>query len=324
MIGIRRLIIVAFFILLVFELVILIPETLDIIKKPSIVDSQDAENVEQDMVGVHLVEASEGVKEWELWSKKATSYKGLPEWNLKSIRVKFFGEKGVFYDVKGQHGKISMESKDMEILGDVEILSSNGYRFVTNKVKYVSSTRILEAPKKIIMWGQKDSKKGDELYVTANKMQTLLKNSIMIVQGNVRARKPFNRDETIYIRSNEAHFSGVSQRVKFIGKVVVDMNAMRVTGPRASFSYLKNSRKIDFISVSGGVKLSDSNKWATAEKINAYVSENKFVFKGSPRLVQGGDELRGQEIVFLDGGNIVKVLKANAQMDKQNIEKLGE
>jgi lipopolysaccharide export system protein LptA len=48
---------------------------------------------------------------------------------------------------------------------------------------------------------------------------------------------------------------------------------------------------------------------------------NRFVFRGNPRVVQNNDELRGDEIVFLDGGKRVQVKSARAKVDQKRLEK---
>ncbi|MCB0413740.1 MAG: LPS export ABC transporter periplasmic protein LptC [Bdellovibrionales bacterium] len=321
----RKILILAFFILVVVELVIFIPESVDVIKDYSDLSQIDpSEDVEQDMKGVHLIEASEGQKEWELWAENATSYKSKAEWNLKEIRVKFFGQKGVFYDVYGENGKITMADKNIEILGEVKLISSNGYRFFTNKILYSSEGRLIEAPKIVKMLGPKTKVRGDELSLVGNRMNIHIQESRMEVLGNIRANKVIENRRKIKIKSELALFSGRSNEVIFEKNVVVDVNSIRVTGPKAQFVYKQETSEIDYVSFDGGVRLSDKNKWATSQKLEAFVSQNKFIFKGNPRLVQGADELQGQEIVLIDGGNLVKVVKANANIDKERLQESKE
>ena len=73
---------------------------------------------------------------------------------------------------------------------------------------------------------------------------------------------------------------------------------------------------------SGGAKVSDADKWATAQNVRVDFESNRFVFRGNPRVMQSGDELRGEEIVFLDGGRRVQVKSARARVDEKRMEKV--
>ena len=100
------------------------------------------------------------------------------------------------------------------------------------------------------------------------------------------------------------------------------MDSTRITGPEARFDYDSKTDLVKSIYVSGGTRVSDPDKWATAQNVNIDFKSNKFVFRGSPRVVQNNDELRGEEIVFLDNGKQVQVQRARAKWTKN--EKGGE
>jgi lipopolysaccharide export system protein LptA len=103
--------------------------------------------------------------------------------------------------------------------------------------------------------------------------------------------------------------------------VVLDMDSMRITGPEAKFEYDPKSDAVKSVYVSGGARVSDTDKWATAQNLSVDFQSNKFVFRGNPRVVQNNDELRGEEIVFLDGGKRVQVQRARANVDEKRMEK---
>ena len=67
--------------------------------------------------------------------------------------------------------------------------------------------------------------------------------------------------------------------------------------------------------------MSDAEKFATAENLNVQFEQDKYVFKGHPRVVQDNDEMRGDEIVFLEGGKKVLVQKVRAKVDEKSLEK---
>ena len=70
------------------------------------------------------------------------------------------------------------------------------------------------------------------------------------------------------------------------------------------------------------MRVSDAVKFATSDNVRVFFEEEKLIFRGAPRVVQNNDELRGEEIVFLQRGDIVKVQKARARVE--DVENTGE
>ena len=46
-------------------------------------------SIEQAMKGLHLVETSEGEKEWELWADEALAFKAEQQWTLENVKAIF-------------------------------------------------------------------------------------------------------------------------------------------------------------------------------------------------------------------------------------------
>ena len=281
--------------------------------------TDDQEQVQQAMVGVHLVETLEGKKEWELWAEKALNYKQSQSWQLDVVRMIFFTEKGDKYIVTGKKGEVNSEDKTIHIEGDVVVRSQNGYKFSTKLVEYSTESRKIRGPHPIEMLGPRDIN-GNSLYLTGQSMIADMTSSDITINKNIRARKVFANERLVKIESDLANFSGKAYTSLFEGNVVLDSESMRITGPEAFFQFDPGSDQVVSIKMVGGVRVSDPDKWATAHSLIAFFNEDRFVFKGNPRVVQDADELRGDEIIFIDGGKKVKVLRAKAKLDKNGLE----
>jgi lipopolysaccharide export system protein LptA len=116
-------------------------------------------------------------------------------------------------------------------------------------------------------------------------------------------------------------FSGKTNQAQFFGDVVMDFDTMRVTGPEATFAYDPKTEAFKSVHVDGGVRLTDTDKFATSGTVDVQFKEDKVVFNGSPRVVQNGDELIGDQIVLTDNGKKVQVSNAKAQIDPKAREK---
>lgn len=271
--------------------------------------------------GMHMIETQDGGKEWELWADKAVSFKSRDLLELKKVKAVFFAESGVTFTVKGEKGTVQAKSKDLHVEGDVVTRSSNGYVFRTPVMDYNSSTRVLTAPERVVMNGPKDDS-GQALRLTGMQLVASLAASTMEVKRDVKAEKAFDRGRTAYIRSQRALFSAKDRTAKFDGDVILDLDATRITGPSAQFEYDATGENVRSVMFSGGARVSDADKWATAQKVKVDFASDRFVFRGSPRVVQDNDELRGEEIVFYDGGKRVQVKGARARVDERRMEKV--
>ena len=277
-----------------------------------------SDGVDQSMNGMHMIETLEGAREWELWSDRALSFKSRERLELTGVKAIFFSTNGVTFTVTGKKGVVQVKSKNLRVEGDVVTQSSNGYRFETAAVEYDSSARRLTARQAIKMQGPPDTE-GHRLKLTGLSMKASLKASEIEIERDVRAEKTLPGERVAYVRSQRALFSGLDRTAQFAGEVILDMDATRITGPRAKFAYDSEGRTIKSVLFTGGARVSDADKFASARDVQVDFKENRFVFRGEPRVVQNSDELRGEEIIFLDGGKRVQVTGARAKVDEKRV-----
>ncbi len=320
------------FLIVVIQLVVLMPHDIDSpdkslvavqAKKSSAAVSSTTNQLSNDIPAGQIirnavmVEAKQDGKEIELWSARAMRPKDKEEWTLDDVRVKFYAQNGVSYTVTGKTGGVTTANYAMWIKGNVITKSSNGYTFKSESVFYDPKIKRLSSPLEVSMDGPPDAN-GSRLYLDGEDMVADMTTNQMNVNKNVKARRKVgsqSTEKTAQIRSNTAVFSGKSNLAIFKGNVVIEMDTMRLTGPEARFSYDPMVHTLDSINVTGGVRVTDSDKSATSGSVAVYFKDDKYVFKGSPRVLQQQDELIGDEIVFLRGGKQVQVINAKAQVD---------
>lgn len=283
--------------------------------------NRSGSGVDQSIREMHMIETKEGRKEWELRSDTASSINSNELLELEGVKAVLFSDNGVTFNVTGKKGTVQVKSKNLRVEGDVIIRSSNGYVFRTPAMDYDSEARRMSSAGAVEMVGPKDVK-GHALKLTGTGMQALLDESSMEVLRDVRAEKSLDRGRKALIKSHRSLFSGKDRTAKFMGDVVLDMDAMRITGPEAHFQYDSKRDMVKSVVFTGGARVSDSDKWATAQNVSVDFDTNRFVFRGNPRVVQNNDELRGEEIVFLDGGKRVQVQRARAKVDEKRLEKV--
>ncbi len=315
----------ALFAALIIELVLMAPKGLEVVREtPNSLQEQaksEAGSAAQTMKGIHVVETKNEKKEWELWAEKAVSPKGIGDLTLDRAKSVFFGEDDVEFEVTGDRGSVTPETKNMQIIGNVVTKSSNGYVFLTDAMEYQSDIRHLSTPSRVSVRGPREPE-GGRLKIDGLGMDADLVQAEMRIRSDVRAEKTLvgTRARRIYIKAGEAILSAKNRTLNFEDNVTVDIEGVRVTGPNAKFIYAKTGGQVEAIELTGGIRVSDFDKWATSERVRIDLKKNQFVFNGKPRVVQDEDELFGDEIVFLDGGKKVKVKNARIKVGRETLE----
>ena len=268
---------------------------------------------DQKMERVHLVEGLGSSKEWELFAQEAEGFAGQGVWNLQNVKVIFYAQTGDSYVVQGQRGQIDMGSKDIDVVGQVSTQSTNGYQIKTPALHYRSKSKQLTAPDDLTLWGPKDQS-GNQLKLKGVGVTTHLENSLMNIENSVVAERQLSNGKNLRIQGKKAQLSGRSNMVRFYDSVQMLYDGFTVQGPEALFSYKQGTDIPKAIIVNGGVQVVDVEKKASAENLQIDLSEDRYVFRGSPKVVQGGDELQGQEIIFTDGGKKVRIENIRARV----------
>jgi LPS export ABC transporter protein LptC len=273
----------------------------------------------QVMRDVHLVEAKGEGKEWELWANRALRPKEKQQWTIEKVKVNFFADNGVMYTVTGETGQVVPEQKDIRIDGDVVTHSSNGYVFKTQSVEYNSKARKLVSPGAVEMLGPRDQNGGD-IHLNGGALDADFGTNEINVTHNVKANRKVivgsdKQEKVAHISAQRALFSGRTNMAQFYGDVVIDVEAMQLAGPHAKFAYDPKTQALDSMQMEGGVHVTDSDKFATSGSVNLSLKDDRVIFSGSPRVVQNGDELVGDQIVMTNGGKKVEVTNARAQIE---------
>lgn len=277
-----------------------------------------AQSADQKMERVHLVEGVGSSKEWELFAETAEGFIGQGIWNLSKVKVIFYAKTGDSYTVQGKSGQIDTNSKDMDILGDVSTLSTNGYEFVTPSIHYYSATKQLNAPETLRLKGPKDQA-GQRLRLQGRGITTFLENSLMNIESDVVADRQMSNGKNIKIQSQKAQLSGKSNMVRFYQSVKMYYDSFSIQGPEALFAYHAGEDVPQSIIVNGGVQVSDVEKKASAENLQIDLSDDRYILRGSPKVIQGTDELNGEEIILYDNGKKVKIQGINAKVKENQL-----
>lgn len=288
-------------------------DTADLEKTMELMAEKDKNAVEQKMQGVHLLENGESEKAWELFANEATGTADS-QWVLKNVKVQFFSENKSSFVVTGEVGEIDGATKDMMIRGNVTTSSSNGYSFKTDTLRYTAKQKKMTSVDKVLMEGPPDSG-GKGFKLTGEKLLVDITTNKMSILDNVVATKVIN-DKDFNLTSVRADFSNKNQEASFSGDVKMALGTFHVQAPIAFFNYSSTSRALVKILLKQGVQFVDTDRKGSCGELEMDLVDNKMTMRGQPKVQQGEDEIKGQEIVFIDGGKKVKINRISGREKK--------
>lgn len=99
----------------------------------------------------HYAEVGDPQSTWEIDADSAQYVKRRNLALLKNVRVKLTTADGTVYVMKGKEGRFYTDTKDMDVSGDVEIISDNGDRFRTDHLNYSDSKKRVSTESAVII-----------------------------------------------------------------------------------------------------------------------------------------------------------------------------
>jgi LPS export ABC transporter protein LptC len=140
---------------------------------------------------VHYEKTKKGKIEWEIEAKVAHHYQGKDLLTLDGVKMLYYGDQKRSIIIKGKQGRIKPSTKDIELLGDIYIKSSDGYELRTNSLKYSSKTSTITTGDRVTILGKKFSISGVGMKLNIKKdslsilhaVQTTIKGNF--VKGNI-------------------------------------------------------------------------------------------------------------------------------------------
>lgn len=108
-------------------------------------------NADMAMQTVRLVENRGERTEWELEADSSETFQEENLTVLKNVRATFYPEEQPVIHVSGREGRLSMDTKDMIIRGDVTVQSESGYALKTEELRYNAEKKQVETDQAVEM-----------------------------------------------------------------------------------------------------------------------------------------------------------------------------
>lgn len=108
-----------------------------------------------DIDKVHVVQNTEGFREWELWADSAKVYREKDLTILKNLRLRFYPKGGEPANVSARRGTMENKSRNMRISGDVVILASNGVSVKTDSLYFRPKEKRIDSDARVLIEGER-------------------------------------------------------------------------------------------------------------------------------------------------------------------------
>jgi len=103
---------------------------------------------------IRCVEDKHGEKTWELEAKSVHQYEAQNVMVLEDVKLTFYAKEGRTFFLTGKQGKVYQNSKDVEVVGDVVLTSSDGYRLKTHSASYRDSEKVVSTSDPVEIEGE--------------------------------------------------------------------------------------------------------------------------------------------------------------------------
>jgi LPS export ABC transporter protein LptC len=103
---------------------------------------------------IRFVEDKHGQKTWELEAKSAHKYQDQNMMVLEDVKVTYYAKEGRTFFLTGKQGKVYQDSKNVDLMGDVVLTSSDGYQLKTHSVSYRHLEKMVSTPDPVEIEGE--------------------------------------------------------------------------------------------------------------------------------------------------------------------------
>jgi LPS export ABC transporter protein LptC len=140
-----------------------------------------SDRVDLQVRNVHYTEVGDSGMKWEIRADAARYQKKENLAVFDKLAIKLIMKDGMTFVMTGDNGRLNTESKDMEIEGNVGIVSENGDRFATDRLRYRNADKVIETDRPVVM-------ENETVHVSGVGMVVSLEGKRVDILSQVRAR----------------------------------------------------------------------------------------------------------------------------------------
>jgi LPS export ABC transporter protein LptC len=144
-----------------------------------------ADNVDLQVKNVLYTDVGQSGEKWEIRADTARYHKKENLAFFDKVQVKLVNPEGKTFRMTGDQGKLQTDTKNIEISGNVEILSDRGDRLRTDVLHYTHAENAVHTDGAVTMWGNNMQIRGIGMILNMKQGQLSLQSS---VKGQIQGK----------------------------------------------------------------------------------------------------------------------------------------
>jgi LPS export ABC transporter protein LptC len=140
-----------------------------------------ADNVDLQVKNVIYTDVGKSGEKWEIRADTARYARKENLAFFDTVQIKLVTSEGKTFLMTGERAKLQTDSKNIEISGNVEILSDRGDRFRTDMLRYTNADSTVHTDGAVTMWG-------DQMQIRGTGMTLNLKQGKLSLQSDVKGQ----------------------------------------------------------------------------------------------------------------------------------------
>jgi LPS export ABC transporter protein LptC len=140
-----------------------------------------ADHVDLQVRDVVYTDVGQSGEKWEIRADTARYLKQDQVALFEKVRVKLITSEGKTFRLNGERGTLKTDTKNLEISGNVEIISDRGDRFNTDVLRYSNADSTVHTNGIVKMWS-------DQIQIRGTGMIMSLKQNTLSLKSNVKGQ----------------------------------------------------------------------------------------------------------------------------------------
>jgi LPS export ABC transporter protein LptC/lipopolysaccharide transport protein LptA len=262
------------------------------------------------LLGVHFFESADNRRNWDIRSKFAELNRKDDYFYLQQVNSDFYGrDTGNIIHTTSDFGRSYLGRNFVELEGNVQVVSAQGYEFRMQKLDYNGANRTFFTDTPVAMKGP--DTKNPAMILDGVGMKGSADKEHFVIQKNVQARRRMSTSEWLNIRSQSGEFFTQNQKAIFHRKVRAQMPRITILSDRFE---LETNQGSETIVALGHVVLYNRDRTGRAQKATVKMGEDEILLEGKAEIETGDDRMKGDQIRIYSEDDRVEVRAAEGIM----------
>lgn len=265
-----------------------------------------------------------------------------PSFFVKASNIDFFGNSeielknpiGVLYkeesktDFKSLFGYYNSKKLLLELKDEVDVTEPKA-SYKGDFLQYRGGKKEIEA-RGNVKTTLLDQGTGDKLFINSDSLLGEEEKEQVSFKGNVEGKLARKKryEEGLAFSSEQVFYDGKKSLLELLQNVKIKRANTLISSNKGEIFLENFNKKLKYYVLYDDIKLEEEiriknetiKRKAFAEKLEGFVSEEKILLTGAPRIEQGSDVVKGYEIILRENSEIIEIFDSQSNFKMKNKE----